>query len=166
MITVGFFLVLILMSIVAFFQNMAFTAVSRSRNSGDPNYHRYCAWGSNGIWFACQMFIWSQIMPILMTPITAWTFLGTVKLLITMVVYTLSTTEGSVYMMKILLKKEKGKRQVGGNAIEELKKDLTHFKGFVNNSLDSALYDRQSACEDLQQQMKYITNRLDDLEGS
>lgn len=36
------------------------------------------------------------------------------------VVYTLSTAEGSVYMMKIMLKKETGKRRVGANkALEE-----------------------------------------------
>lgn len=133
----AFFIILILMAIVSFFQNMAFTAVSRSRNSGDPNYHRYCAWGSNGIWFACQMFIWSQIMPIIMTPIKTWSFLAIIKLIMTIIVYTLTTAEGSVYMMKILLKKEKGKRKVGGNDIDNINKQLKIQKVL----LDKAIYD-------------------------
>ena len=111
----SFFIILILMVVVAFFQNMAFTAVSRSRNSGDPAYHRKCAWSSNGIWIICQMFIWSQIMPILIAPPSTWTPEAIIKIIVTLIAYTLATTEGSVLMMKILLKKEKGNRRVGAN---------------------------------------------------
>ena len=111
----SFFIILILMVVVAFFQNMAFTAVSRSRNAGDPSYHRKCAWGSNGIWIICQMFIWSQIMPVLIASPSTWTPEAIIKIIVTLGAYTLATTEGSVLMMKILLKKEKGNRRVGAN---------------------------------------------------
>ena len=97
---------LALLAVVAFIQNMAFTWVSRSRNSGDPNYHRWAAIASNGIWFITTLLIWNQL----------WTALTTgdwLKILLTGLVYVIATTEGSVLMMKILLKKETGKKQVG-----------------------------------------------------
>ncbi len=104
-----FILSLIVLAVAAYVQNMSFTAVSRSRNSGDPSYHRYCAWCSNGIWFVTHFMILRQVWEVLEAGFseTWW------RLLIVVVVYTLATTEGSVRMMKILLKKEKGKRQVG-----------------------------------------------------
>ncbi len=43
-----------LLVVVSFIQNMAFTWTSRSRNSGDPAYHRFAAWSSNGVWFLAQ----------------------------------------------------------------------------------------------------------------
>lgn len=85
---------------------MAFTWSSRSRNSGDPDYHRFVAWSSNGIWFMCQVLIVSQIWTAINSG--SWWYVVLAGL-----VYTISTAEGSVLMMKILLKKEKGKRQVG-----------------------------------------------------
>ena len=107
---------LVLLAIVSFIQNMAFTWSSRSRNSGDPNYHRYAAWGSNGIWFICQLFIFSWLWKPLMEGDWGTALIGGV-------VYVAATTEGSVYMMKLLLGKvkikwldwlvEKDKRQVG-----------------------------------------------------
>lgn len=97
---------LVLLGIVSFFQNMMFTLVSRSRNSADPGYHRKCAWGSNGVWFICQVLIvknvWSAIEQ------ENWIYAGIAGL-----VYALCTTEGSVLMMKRLLKTEKGLRRVG-----------------------------------------------------
>ena len=99
-------LTLVLLAVVSFIQNMAFTWVSRSRNSGDPNYHRRAAWCSNGIWFICQVLIikavWQDVMS------GNWIFVIFAGL-----VYVACTTEGSVLMMKILLKKETGKQQVG-----------------------------------------------------
>ncbi|MCK5641272.1 MAG: hypothetical protein KAJ19_10760, partial [Gammaproteobacteria bacterium] len=89
-----------------FVRNMAFTWVSRSRNSGDPSYHRYAAWCSNGIWFVANILIWKQV----------WTALQTGEwwhLVAAGVAYVIATTEGSVFMMKQLLKTEKGKRRVG-----------------------------------------------------
>lgn len=112
-------LLLILLTITAFIQNMVFTWSSRSRNSGDPNYHRIAAWLSNGVYFIAQMFIvkimWKPFMEgeILIVLIGGLLYIG-------------ATTEGSVFMMRILLGKvpwlpkwlsrllvEQGKRKVG-----------------------------------------------------
>jgi len=96
----------VLIAVVAFVQNMAFTWSSRSRASGDPNYHRYAAVLSNGIWFVCQVLIMKQIW----TSIQGGDWL---TVLIAGVVYTIATTEGSVLMMRVLIKKEKGKQRIG-----------------------------------------------------
>jgi hypothetical protein len=93
---------------VAFGQNMAFTAVSRSRNAGDILYHRKCAWLSNGVWLLCSMFIWTHLF-------SAFENKSYVMLIPLFVIYIASTTEGSVSMMARLLKTEKGKRRVGAN---------------------------------------------------
>ena len=101
-------LTLILLAGVSFVQNMAFTFSSRSRNSGDPQHHRKAALCSNGIWYVCHIIVWNQI----------WTALNTQNywlLVITGLVYVAATTEGSVTMMKHMLKTEKGKRKVGAN---------------------------------------------------
>lgn len=97
---------LLLLAVLAFIQNMAFTWVSRSRNSGDPGYHRWAALSSNGIWFVTTLLIWNQLWAALTTG-DWWSIVATG------VVYIIATTEGSVLMMKILLKTESGKRKVG-----------------------------------------------------
>lgn len=97
---------LLLLAVVAFVQNMAFTWVSRSRNSGDPGYHRWAAICSNGIWFGTISLLTPRIMTAFETG--DWLSIAVVGL-----VYTVATTEGSVLMMRILLKTEKGKRKVG-----------------------------------------------------
>lgn len=97
---------LAILAVVAFFQNMAFTWVSRSRNSGDPHYHRYAAWCSNGIWLLCFLMIWSKVWE-------AFESTNYIEMVPLFIVYILATAEGSVFMMKILLKREKGKQQVG-----------------------------------------------------
>lgn len=104
--SLSYWLMVVFIAPVAFAQNMAFTAVSRSRNSGDPAYHRRCAYVSNGIWFACQFFIWTRVWP-------AFDSGNYVELLPVAVVYVLATAEGSVAMMKRLLRTETGKRKVG-----------------------------------------------------
>jgi len=96
----------LLLGAVAFVQNMAFTAVSRSRNAGDVGYHRKTAWASNGVWFVTQLLIMGTIWPAL-TSGDLW------KIAVVGVVYILATTEGSCVMMARLLKSESGKRQVG-----------------------------------------------------
>lgn len=91
---------------IAFIQNMCFTLTSRSRNSADPSFHRKAAWGSNGVWYICQMFIIKQVWSAIQT--------GNMTLVIIAgIVYVICTAEGSVLMMKIALKHEKGKRRVG-----------------------------------------------------
>lgn len=90
-----------------FLQNMAFTWTSRSRNSGDPNYHRYAAYCSNFVYWLCNLPMTIFIIQWQHKPL----LLG-----VSCLVYTISTAEGSVLMMRILLKKEKGKRVVGARA--------------------------------------------------
>lgn len=100
---------LLILAIAAFLQNMAFTAVSRSRNSGDPSYHRWCAYASNSIWFVTHFMVLREVWGILDVGIgSAWW-----RLVVIGVVYGVATAEGSVLMMKRLLKSEKGKRMVG-----------------------------------------------------
>jgi hypothetical protein len=103
---VSYLFALIALAAISFVQNMAFTWVSRSRNSGDPSYHRYAAIASNAVWFVTQMVIWQQVWDVAKSG--QWW-----KLAIVGVVYVVATTEGSVLMMKILIARESGKRKVG-----------------------------------------------------
>ena len=98
--------ILALITITSFIQNMAFTFSSRSRNSGDPIYHLKAAMISNGVWFLCHILIWSQIWKSMTTG--CWP-----DLVILGAVYTASTTLGSVYQMKRMIKREKGEKRVG-----------------------------------------------------
>jgi hypothetical protein len=111
------FVSLLLLAGVSFIQNCAFTWTSRSRNSGDPNYHRYASYASNGIWYTCQMLIVSAMWKPLLEGDWTMVFIGGI-------IYVISTAEGSVFMMKLLLGHinvpfltniflEKNKRQVG-----------------------------------------------------
>lgn len=102
------FLWLLALIPVAFIQNMFFTLVSRSRNSQDTDYHRFCAWGSNGVWFICQVMIVKNIWGAINAG--QWWYA-----ILAGIVYSLATTEGSVLMMKRLIKSEKGKRRVGAS---------------------------------------------------
>lgn len=104
------YILLPLLFIVAFIQNMAFTANSRSRNSADVRYHRRCSIASNGIWFVTQLLIMGTIWPVLTEGTELW------RLLMVATVYVIATTEGSVYQMGRMLKSETGKRQVGAKA--------------------------------------------------
>lgn len=97
-------LTFLLFAVLLFFQNAAFTWSSRSRNSGDPNYHRKAAWASNGVYWACNLVLTEMILQ--------WTH-KPVLLAVSGLIYVLATTEGSVMMMRVLLKKEAGKRLVG-----------------------------------------------------
>jgi hypothetical protein len=85
---------------LAYVQNMAFTWSSRTRNQNDPKLHRYAAWCSNSIWFIMQVTIGSSVFNALTTG-NPW------LLIASFFVYTIATTEGSVKMMEILIKKGK-----------------------------------------------------------
>lgn len=98
--------ILALLAVVSFIQNAAFTWVSRSRNSGDVKYHAWASVCSNGIWFATNFLIASQVFKALETG-SFW-FLA-----VAAAVYVITTTAGSCWMMARLLKTETGKRQVG-----------------------------------------------------
>ena len=100
--------------VIAFIQNMAFTFVSRSRQSGNPGRHAIAAVFSNSIWFVCNFFI---LFPEILKSINEGDIWD--KLLL-MLIYVAATVSGSVVMMKINLGHwyipfltEKGKDQVG-----------------------------------------------------
>lgn len=91
---------LALLAILGFVQNMAFTWASRSRNQDDPSLHRWAALCSNSIWFVVTVTIWGQIWKAMTTG-------HPLKVVLVGVVYTIATTEGSVYAMKALIKRGK-----------------------------------------------------------
>jgi uncharacterized membrane protein len=95
-----------LLAVAAAIQNAAFTAVSRSRNSADVSYHRRCSWASNAVWFTIQV----GLFGVLFSALTTGSFY---KVAAVGIVYVLSTTEGSCFMMRRMLARETGKRQVG-----------------------------------------------------
>lgn len=101
-----YFFTLVALAVLAFIQNMAFTWASRSRNSGDPNYHRYAAWCANSLWLICNLLVWKHIWYALESE-------NLYYLIPVFLVYVIATTEGSVLMMKLLIKVEKGKKKVG-----------------------------------------------------
>lgn len=97
---------LLILAVVAFIQNSAFTWVSRSRNSGDVRWHRLAAYCSNAIWFVTHILIWKQVWAAL-TGGDYWVLAATG------LVYVVFTTEGSCWAMSKLIKIESGKRRVG-----------------------------------------------------
>ena len=103
------YVLLPLLAAAAFIQNMAFTAVSRSRNSADVSYHRKCSWASNAVWFTIQI----GLFGVLFQALTTGSFL---KVALVGLVYVAATTEGSCFMMGRMLKRETGKRKVGAAA--------------------------------------------------
>lgn len=100
------YLMLCGLAVVSFIQNMAFTASSRSRNSGDPMYHFWIAGTSNGIWFICHILVWKQIWDAVSSGNHYW-------LVVVGSVYIVCTSAGSSLMMWLMLRKESGKRRVG-----------------------------------------------------
>lgn len=112
------FLYLALFAVICYVQNAAFTWSSRSRNSGDPEYHRKAALASNGVYY-----LTNALLTLYLIKFHAWYLI-----LVQGVIYTISTAEGSVAMMKRLLKKEAGKRKVGNQftdyEVQELRRIL------------------------------------------
>ena len=106
--TLPFWALMLLLAPAAFIQNMAFTAVSRSRNSADVGYHFWCSLASNGIWFVIQVGMFTMLWNTLMSG-ELW------KIAATGIVYIISTAAGSCFMMSRMLKSEKGKRKVGAS---------------------------------------------------
>jgi hypothetical protein len=54
-------LILAALALVSFIQNAAFTAVSRSRDSGDIAHHAKWSVVSNAVWYVTQILIWSTV---------------------------------------------------------------------------------------------------------
>jgi hypothetical protein len=120
---------------VAFVQNMVFTAVSRSRNSGDPSYHRKWAYLSNFIWLICQFFIWKHFW-------AAFNSNAYWAMAIMAIFYTVSTAEGSVLMMRKMLAMETGKQKVGANeAMEAQIKDMAVTLVILRHELEHVYKD-------------------------
>ena len=116
-----FWLVLVILFIVGFIQNMAFTAVSRSRNSGDVRHHFKTAIASNMIWFVCNFFI---LFGTMLKSITDGDILTSLEVL---TVYVLGTALGSSFMMMISLGKvrfPKGFKWLENHLVETGKKKV------------------------------------------
>ena len=88
---------LLVLGAVAFIQNMFFTWSSRSRNSGDPGYHRKVAWGSNGVWYLCQMLIIKQVWSAIQAGNMALVALAGL-------VYVIATSESTGYWLNFISK--------------------------------------------------------------
>jgi len=132
-----FTLVLSALLPIPFIQNMFFTWVSRSRQGADPDHHRYAAWGSNGVWAIAQAFvaanIYKPVMDMMNVADAEIDEYRLVKMILSILIYSIATTEGSVYMMKIRLGTvkvpkflsfmvESGKTEVGAKADKKDKK--------------------------------------------
>ena len=97
---------LILLVILCVAQNAAFTWSSRSRTSGDPVYHFRAALFSNGLYFCTSLVIFKLVAEAVNSGV--WWKAVTAGL-----IYTLATSIGSAWMMRVLLKRETGKQRVG-----------------------------------------------------
>jgi hypothetical protein len=125
----NFFLLMLAFAALCLVQNAVFTAVSRSRNSGDVRHHAKWALGSNGIFFVMQIFLMGTIWK----SIEAGSYW---QIAIAGLVYTVCCATGSVWMMAKMLKTETGKRRVGAQA-EENKPELWQTLAFRGQSLDA-----------------------------
>jgi putative flippase GtrA len=95
-----------LLVVISYIQNVAFTFASRSRNSGDPSYHRKCAYFSNGVWYVGQLLMTGQMF-------AAYRDGDFFLAAVIGVLYTLATSEGSVRGMHMAFKTESGAKKVG-----------------------------------------------------
>lgn len=96
---------LVLWSLLLIVQNAAFTWVSRARNSGSYGYHAIASVFSNGVFFACNLFL---------IKLVTLQGLGVSQLLMLGAIYVASTVTGSIVMHYVSLNfLEKGKRKVG-----------------------------------------------------
>ena len=75
---------------LSFFQNIAFSMVSRSRNRDNMTYHAICSVFSNGIWFATMHFL-------VVADLTFWLIIP----------YIIGTVSGSIFGAKISMRIEK-----------------------------------------------------------
>lgn len=103
----------------AFPQNVAFTFVSRGRNSGSIAYHLIASIFSNGIWLVNQIFS--------VAVIASEFSRGADWQILTMygVVYTLSTMPGSIFAHWLAKRWERGKaRNVQEDRIQQIEEKL------------------------------------------
>jgi hypothetical protein len=97
------------LAVVALAQNATFTAVSRSRNSGDVWHHLKWSIASNLVWFVTQIFLWRGCWKAVENG-TLW------QIAVYGAVYVAATATGSCLMMAHMLKTETGKRKVGASS--------------------------------------------------
>lgn len=76
--------------VLAFFQNVSFTMVSRSRNRDNMTYHAICSVFSNGLWFA-------TMHQLVVADLTYWLAIP----------YIIGTVCGSIFGAKVSIKIEK-----------------------------------------------------------
>lgn len=70
---------IIMILLLAFFQNVAFTMVSRSRNRDNMVYHAICSVFSNGLWFATMhLLVVSDVSFWLAIPYITGTVVGSI----------------------------------------------------------------------------------------
>lgn len=72
---------IVVMMIMAYFQNVSFTLVSRSRNRSSMKYHLVAAILSNGVWFATMKYliVTQQMTWALWVPYTIGTVAGSLS---------------------------------------------------------------------------------------
>ena len=88
---------LVILAIASFLQNVTFSWVSRSRNSGDPAHHFRMAIMSNSVWLACSMLVMKHFWDAMESGEWRW--------MIAMgVVYTIATACGGTWGMIYSLK--------------------------------------------------------------
>lgn len=119
-------LMMLAFAATCYVQNMTFTASSRSRNGGDPSYHRKAALASNGVYWITNLLLTLFIVD--------YVHHNKVLLVVSGLLYTVATAEGSVLMMKLLKKKETGKRLVA------TADDIARLEGTITRLADKILY--------------------------
>jgi hypothetical protein len=113
---------------LGFAQNLAFTFVSRGRNSGSLLYHMVASVFSNGIWLG--MFV-VGVKIAAQAPTFPFEFA---------VVYVLSTMSGSVFAHWLARKVERGKaRNVQEDRVQLLEERIRIVENHADNHLDDNL---------------------------
>jgi len=82
---------IVIMMVMAFFQNVSFTIVSRSRNRNHMMYHLVAAVFSNGVWFMTMKYL-------VITQNMSW---------VLFIPYTIGTVSGSLFGQAISIRIEK-----------------------------------------------------------
>lgn len=100
-------------ALLGFFQNVAFTFVSRGRNSGSLAYHMIAAIFSNGLYAGLLFTSIDQVAQAKANPANF------------LIVYTLATLSGSIFAHWLALRLEKGKaKQVNDSSLDTLRRRI------------------------------------------
>lgn len=105
-------------ALLGFFQNVAFTFVSRGRNSGSLAYHMIAAIFSNGLYAGLLFTSIDQVAQAKANPANF------------LIVYTLATLSGSIFAHWLALRLEKGKaKQVNDSSLDYIRRRLSALEG-------------------------------------